>query len=55
MPIYQYKGIDKAGKEVKNVINAESEILAKQKLKTLGIMIINLKEKKTKSGKVGKI
>jgi general secretion pathway protein F len=51
MPIFQYKGIDKAGKEVKNVINAESEILAKQKLKTHGIMIINLKEKKTKTGK----
>ena len=50
MPIYSYKGLDKTGKEIKNVINAESEALAKQKIKATGIMLIDIKEKKTKEG-----
>lgn len=50
MPIYSYKGLDKTGKEIKNVINAESEALAKHKIKATGIMLIDIKEKKTKEG-----
>jgi len=48
MPIYSYKGLDKTGKEVKNNINAESELQAKSKIRSNGIMLIDLKEKKTK-------
>lgn len=51
MAVYQYKGIDHKGKEVTATITAESEVLAKQKLKTLGIMIMSLKEKKASSEK----
>ena len=48
MPIYEYKGLDRTGKEVKNSINAESIILAKQKAKASGIMLLDIKEKKSK-------
>jgi general secretion pathway protein F len=48
MPIYTYKGLDKTGKEIKDVINAESVIQAKSKVKSLGVMLIDIKEKKAK-------
>lgn len=38
------------GKEVKNVLNAESEIQAKQKIKSMGILLLNINEKKSKQG-----
>jgi general secretion pathway protein F len=50
MPIFSYKGLDKTGKEIKNTINAESIIQAKNKIKLSNIMLIDIKEKKTKSG-----
>jgi general secretion pathway protein F len=50
MPIYSYKGLDKTGKEIKQVVNAETEIQAKLKIKSSGIMLINIKEKKSKEG-----
>ncbi len=50
MPIYSYKGLDRSGKEIKNSINAESIIQAKSKVKNQGIMLIDIKEKKAKSG-----
>lgn len=46
MPIYSYKGMDRAGKEVKNTINVESIALAKQRVKSMGIMLIDIKEQK---------
>lgn len=48
MPIYEYKGLTRAGKEIKNTITAESVIQAKQKAKTDGIMLLEIKEKKSK-------
>lgn len=42
--------MNRAGVEVKSVITAESEISAKQKVKSSGIMLIDIKEKKSKSG-----
>jgi len=50
MPIFSYKGLNKTGKEIKNTINAETIIQAKHKVKALGIMLINIKEKKSKEG-----
>ena len=50
MPIYNYKGLDRSGKEVKNSLNSESIIAAKQKVKSLGIMLIDIKEQKAQSG-----
>ena len=50
MPIYSYKGLDKTGKEIKSNINAETVIQAKHKIKMSGVMLIDIKEKKTKGG-----
>lgn len=50
MPIYSYKGLDKTGKEIKHSINAETILQAKHKVRSSGIMIIDIKEKKTKEG-----
>lgn len=46
MPIYSYKGMDRTGKEVKATINVESIALAKQRVKSMGIMLIDIKEQK---------
>ena len=46
MPIFSYKGMDRSGKEIKNTINVESIIAAKQKIKSMGIMLIDIKEQK---------
>lgn len=46
MPIYSYKGMDRTGKEIKNSINVESIAVAKQKIKSMGIMLIDIKEQK---------
>ncbi len=46
MPIYAYKGMDRAGREVKNTINVESIVIAKQRVKALGIMLIDIREQK---------
>ena len=46
MPIYSYKGMDRSGKEIKNTINIESIVAAKQRIKAMGIMLIDIKEQK---------
>lgn len=48
MPIFEYKGLTKTGKEVKSTITAESVIQAKQKAKAEGIMLLDVHEKKSK-------
>jgi len=55
MAIYSYKGMDKGGKELKGTINSETLANAKQKIKGMGIMLIEIKEEtslnvKKKSG-----
>ncbi len=46
MPIYAYKGLDKKGKEVKATVNVESIAAAKAKVKSLGIMLVEIREQK---------
>jgi general secretion pathway protein F len=46
MPIYAYKGMDKTGKEIKSTINVESIVAAKQRVKSMGIMLIDIREQK---------
>lgn len=53
MPIFQYKALDKTGKEIKNDVNAESIIQAKQKVRSQGLMLLNIKEQKSKEGSKG--
>lgn len=49
MPIFSYKGLNSSGKEIKDVVNAESIIQAKSKVRSQGVMLIDIKEKKAKS------
>jgi len=53
MPIYLYKGMDRAGKEVKNTINVESIVAAKQRVKSMGIMLIDIREQKAQNTGAG--
>ncbi|MCB0378840.1 MAG: type II secretion system inner membrane protein GspF [Bdellovibrionales bacterium] len=58
MPIYEYKGLTKAGKNVKGTVDAENVRTARSKLKRDGIFVVDLadktkrqkKKKKTTSG-----
>lgn len=49
MAIYTYKGLDKTGKEVKDSITSESLTQAKTKLRSLGIMLLEIREEKSSS------
>lgn len=58
MPIYEYKGLNRAGKNVKGTIDSDSAKNAKLKLKKDGIYVIDLRNKskvaqRGKSKKVG--
>lgn len=46
MPIYAYKGMDRSGKEIKATVNVESIAAAKQRVKSMGIMLIDIREQK---------
>ena len=47
MALYQYKGIDSSGREKKGQLAADNVVQAKQKVKTLGIMLTSIKEQKS--------
>ena len=49
MAIFVYKGLDKTGKDVKGNINSEGLNQAKAKVKAMGIMLLDIKEQKSKS------
>lgn len=51
MSIYNYKGIDKGGSEVKGTINVEGMSAAKARVKSMGIMLIEIKEQTSGSVK----
>ncbi len=53
MPIYAYKGMDRTGKEVRNTINVESIVAAKQRVKSMGIMLIDIREQKAQNTGAG--
>lgn len=55
MAIYSYKGLDHTGKEVKSTLNADSMVLAKQKLKAMGVMLIEITEQKSDKHKEGSV
>ena len=46
MPIYRYEGINSLGKKVKAAIKADGTGEAKMKVKSLGVMISSIEEKK---------
>jgi general secretion pathway protein F len=49
MAIYSYKGMDKSGKEIKSTITSESLSIAKSKIRTMGVMLLEIKEQKSQS------
>ena len=49
MAIYTYKGFNRSGAEVKSTVNAENLSQAKHKIRTLGVMLIDIKEQKSGS------
>ncbi len=51
MAIYAYKGINKQGKEVQDTVNADGLPGAKQKVKSLGIMLLEISEEKASTKK----
>lgn len=53
MPIYNYKGLNKTGKEVKATLTSESLVMAKQKVKAMGIMLIDITEQKSDTAAKG--
>ena len=53
MAIYNYKGIDKTGKEIKGTVSAEGLTPAKARVKSLGIMLIEINEQTSKTLKKG--
>ncbi len=53
--MYSYKGLDKTGKEIKNTISAETLSQAKSKLRTSGIMLIDIKAQKSNTQKKGEL
>lgn len=53
MAIYNYKGLDKSGKEVKGTLNAEGLTPAKARAKSMGIMLIEIHEQTSTSMKKG--
>lgn len=55
MPIYAYKGMDRTGKEIKNTINVESVVAAKQRVKAMGIMLIDIREQRAASSSTNAI
>lgn len=53
MPIYAYRGMDRTGKEIKNTINVESIVAAKQRVKSMGIMLIDIREQRAQNTGAG--
>jgi len=51
MAIYSYKGLDRTGKEVKATVNADNVTIAKQRVKSQGIMLTEIKEQSSSSSK----
>ncbi len=49
MPIYNYKALDRTGKETKGTINSDSIATAKQKIKSMGVMLVDIKEQKSQA------
>ncbi len=50
MPVYEYRALDRAGKNKDGIIDADSPIAARQKLRGSGVFPIELKETSSTSG-----
>ncbi len=55
MPLYDYKALNSNGKEVKGNINSENISQAKQKLRSMGLMLMEILEQKVQQKKKGSL
>jgi len=53
MPVFEYKALDKKGKNVKGIIDADSEVLARTKLRSQEIYPVSIAEGRDKKRKGG--
>jgi general secretion pathway protein F len=53
MPVYEYTALDQAGKNVNGIIDADSPVAARQKLRGSGVFPVNVKETSSKPKAVG--
>lgn len=51
MAIYNYKGLDKSGSEVKGTVNSEGLVAAKSRVRSMGIMLTEISEQTSGSVK----
>ncbi|OEU51189.1 MAG: type II secretion system protein GspF [Desulfobulbaceae bacterium S3730MH12] len=54
MPVYEYKALDKKGKNIKGILDATSESQARSKLRTSGQYLVSIRESRSRSGPTGK-
>ena len=54
MPVYEYRALDKKGKNIKGIIDAESELQVRSKLRSSGKYPVSIKVSRSKSGITGK-
>lgn len=49
MPVYEYTALDKAGKNRRGIVDADSPVVARQKLRSSGVFPVDVKETVAKS------
>ena len=49
MPVYEYRGLNSSGKTVKGILDADSDVAAREKLRSSGIFPVEVKEALSKS------
>ena len=49
MPIFEYKGLSKDGKNIKGTLDSENLRVARLKLKKDGIFVVEIKDKKNQA------
>ena len=54
MPVYEYKALDSAGKDIKGIIDAESEAQARTKLRSAGTYPVSIKRSKGRTRGAGR-
>ena len=49
MPVYEYRGLNSSGKTLKGILDADSDVAAREKLRSSGIFPVEVKEALSKS------
>jgi general secretion pathway protein F len=49
MPVYEYRGLNSSGKSLKGILDADSDVAAREKLRSSGIFPVEVKEALSKS------